>query len=387
MTVRGVGADNPDAHHSRFDPGQPPGTNAKASDDDLTSPCFLNIITTRRCQSAFPHGLSDKQQGYHWHRMGDVTRSEKKHKPTLDGKPLLVEAAPSMAPRFEQTLHQIVSPTLESGHPVAVFCIPSTRKTTQKATWADHWNRRYRSNFRFVQRCLCAFDNTQQEHRMPCIGTNVPLPNHHCDALTQKESTSGLGKVATITAMVAMINILGSPIRVWRSPVLIPRKVRRHRDRLPNSTKLEHIPDDDMKDQMRPQTEQILDEPIPTYPTDAKERERRLNERSSKKKGKSSKQRRGRRLSKIASMIAATICPHCEMSLSQDWHIQIYYMKCFSLRQMNTSPTCGMSIPTETKFLSEHLQWPLVCRRQKHHHTMHETLTGHWCFEIGKPVP
>ena len=171
-------------------PDKEPGTYPLAQDDDRPSPCFLNIITMRRCQSAFPNGLNENQQGYHRHRMGDQTRSEKNHKHTFEGKPLLVEAAPSMAPRFEQTHRHMVSPTLESGYPVAVFCIPSNRRTTQKATWADNWNRRYKSYFSFVQRCLCAFDNTQREHRLLCIGTNMPLPNHHCDMLTHKGSTN-----------------------------------------------------------------------------------------------------------------------------------------------------------------------------------------------------
>ena len=79
------------------------------------SPCFLNLITTRRCQSVFPKGLNENQQGYHWHRLGDLTRSERNQKPTFEGRPLLVEAAPVMAPRFEQALHHMVRPTLESG--------------------------------------------------------------------------------------------------------------------------------------------------------------------------------------------------------------------------------------------------------------------------------
>ena len=67
--------------------------------NELTSPCFLNIVTTRRCQSAFPDGLNEEKQGYHWHGMGDMPRSETKDKPTFEGKTLLVEAAPIMAPK------------------------------------------------------------------------------------------------------------------------------------------------------------------------------------------------------------------------------------------------------------------------------------------------
>ena len=191
--------------------------------NELTSPCFLNIVTTCRCQSEFPDGPNEEKQGHHWHSMGDMSRSETKDKPTFEGKPLLVEAAPIMAPRFEQTLHHMVNPTLEGGYPVAIFCIPLSRKTTQKSTWADHWNRRYKSTFSFVQRCLCAFDKTQQEHRMVCIGTSMPLPNHNCDTLTHRGSTNWLGRLGTVTAMVAMIDMLGSPVRVRRPSVLLPR--------------------------------------------------------------------------------------------------------------------------------------------------------------------
>ena len=178
------------------------------------STCFLNIVTTRRCQSVFPNGLNEEQQGYHWHRMGDIVRSDGNHKPTFEGKPLLVEAAPVMAPRFEHTLHRLVRPTLESGCPVAVFCIPSARRVTQKATWADHWNRRFRSHFSFVQRCLCAFDPTMEEHRTLCVGTNVPLPDKTCYALQLAGSTSGMGRIATAKALTAMIDVLGNPVKV-----------------------------------------------------------------------------------------------------------------------------------------------------------------------------
>ena len=226
------------------------------------------MVTTRRCQSAFPDGLNEEKQGYHWHSMGDMTRSEAKDKPTFEGQPLLVEVAPSMAPSFEQTLHHIISPPLERGYPVAIFCIPSNRKTTQKATWADHWNRRYKSKFSFVQRCLCAFDKTQQEHRILCIGTNMSLPNK-CGTLTHKGSTNGLGRLATVTAMVAMIDVLGSPVRVRRPSVLIPRQVKRHRDRALNATKLT----DKTTERIEDSTERILDEPLQAFPADAKERE------------------------------------------------------------------------------------------------------------------
>ena len=128
---------------------------------ESTTPCFLNIVTTRRCQSAFPYGLNEEKRGYHCHSMGDATRSETKSKPTFEGKPLLVEAAPIMAPRFEQTLHHTVNPTLEGGSPVAVFCIPSGRKVTQ----TGHMGRPLESALqKQVQLCstmsLCVRQNT-----------------------------------------------------------------------------------------------------------------------------------------------------------------------------------------------------------------------------------
>ena len=202
--------------------------------------------------------------------MGDMTRSETKCKPTFEGKPLLVEAAPIMAPRFEQTLHHMVNPTLERGYPVVVFCIPSSRKMTQKATWADHWNRRYTSKFSFVQRCLCAFDKTQQEHRMVCSGINMPLPNHNCDTLTHRENTNVLGQLATVTAMVAMIGMLGSQVRVQRPSVLIPRPAKRNRDRALNPT----ILIDTRTERIGDSHERTLDEPTHAFPMDAKEREK-----------------------------------------------------------------------------------------------------------------
>ena len=155
----------------------------------------------------------------------------------------------------------------------------------------------------------------------------MPLPNNQCDMLTHKGSTNGLGKLATVTAMVAMIDVLGSPVRVRRPSVLIPRQVHRHRDRAPNLTKINN-----MMYRMKHTTERTLDEPTQAFPTDAKEtereRERRLNERSSKKKGKSIRQRRGRRSSRTTSMIVATTYHPYKMSLSLDWPIRTYCTKC-----------------------------------------------------------
>ena len=260
------------------------------SQENPSSACFLNLVTTRRCQSVFPNGLNEDQQGYHWHSMGDMLRSDGNHKPTFDGRPLLVEAAPMMAPRFEHTLHRLIRPTLESGYPVAVFCLPSMRRVTQKATWADHWNRRFRTHFSFVQRCLCAFDPASEEHRTLCIGTNMPLPNKTCDALPLAGSTKHMGRVATVTALLALVGILGCPVRVWGSPALIPQTRTRHRGRVPNPTKLNTtsttlttMTPPQASKQLQPLTvhpwtttpvqQDSVDHTQQAFPTDAKEKE------------------------------------------------------------------------------------------------------------------
>ena len=41
-------------------------------------PYCLNLATTRCCQEAFPHRLNDGHQGYHRHRLGVITRAEKR---------------------------------------------------------------------------------------------------------------------------------------------------------------------------------------------------------------------------------------------------------------------------------------------------------------------
>ena len=121
----------------------------------------------------------------------------------------------------------------------------------------------------------------------------MPLPSHECDAIPHKGSTTGLGKNATIAAMIAMIALVGSPVRVQRPSVLIP--LSRHRGRAPQPARLNVTSDyvtthhdtektglralsptevnDDNGDQ-RMSARELHQNEAQVYPTDAKEREK-----------------------------------------------------------------------------------------------------------------
>ena len=96
--------------------------------------CCLHIATTRCCQEAFPHGLNDGDEGYHRHRLGVITRAEKKDSPTLLDVALIIEVAPMTTPCFEQALYDLVGPAMTRGYPVAVFCLPCVRRVTHYKT-------------------------------------------------------------------------------------------------------------------------------------------------------------------------------------------------------------------------------------------------------------
>ena len=130
-----------------------------------------------------------------------------------------------MPPRFERTLKALVTPALATGQNVAVVCLPSVRRMTQKATWTDHWNRRFGNTFTFVNRCLCAFAPDTKEHRSVFVGTNVSLPTGTCDRVPHRGSTTGQARHTTTTIILALIALVGCidvGRRVLRPPVMAP---------------------------------------------------------------------------------------------------------------------------------------------------------------------
>ena len=147
----------------------------------------LNVIASRFCQQACEDSAVHDANQCRWHRLDQVSRAEGKDLSFLVDVPLVIEVPPVMKPRFERTLETLVTPALASGQKVAVVCLPSVRRMTQKATWIDHWNRRSGRHFKFVNRCMCAFSPDTSEHRTVFVGTNADLPEHMRKDITQRQ--------------------------------------------------------------------------------------------------------------------------------------------------------------------------------------------------------
>jgi len=121
----------------------------------LSGSTCLNLVTSRFCHDSCADSDIGRATWCCWHRLEQTSRAESKDLSFLALSPLVVEVPPTMPPRFERTLKTLVTPALANGQKLAIMCLPSARRLTQKATWVDHWNRRFGEIFKFVHRCVC----------------------------------------------------------------------------------------------------------------------------------------------------------------------------------------------------------------------------------------
>ena len=165
------------------------------------------MVSSKFCHHACADSIVDDDKMCHWHCLEQVARAEGNDLSFLATMPLVIEVPPVMQPRFERTLKALVAPALANGQNVAVVCLPSGRRVTQKTTWVNQWSRRIGKCFQFVTRCMCAFVPDTPEHRAIYVGTSATLPEHNCGQTPHGGSTVSMARMCTVAiiALAAMV--------------------------------------------------------------------------------------------------------------------------------------------------------------------------------------
>ena len=155
----------------------------------------MNLVSSKFFHHACSDSIVDDDKKCRWHCLEQVARAEGNDLSFLATMPLVIEVPPVMQPRFERTLKTLVTPALANGQNVAVVCLPSARRVTQKTSWVNHWSRRFGKCFQFVTRCMCALVPDAPEYRTVFVGTSVTLPEHNCDHIPHRGSTISMAQM------------------------------------------------------------------------------------------------------------------------------------------------------------------------------------------------
>ena len=218
---------------------------------------------------------------------------------------VVLEVPPVCRPKFEHDLLNLVHKILNITSTLVVLVQPSVRRKSNKALWLQRWNNMSGVPFRFYQTCSCKTGNTVPGCRLTCyVGCSRSLYLFPCNELpticaTSQASVESLG--GTFHHILAVLLAgHGDSGLVPSSPASSPQLLCRQHvgmcpsDRCSNMCWSQQTPDSAQHTQRGgegrttetatpPQnhiqgesrtTEPLEPPPVPTYPTDAKVREK-----------------------------------------------------------------------------------------------------------------